>query len=137
MCIRDSFGTFGQSIEVQIRTTEMHRIAESGVASHWQYKTGEKRAGSQAPTHHWLLDLLNTQNQAGNPSEFLEHLKIDLYPDEVYVFTPHGDIKKLPKGSSALDFAYSVHSDVGNHCIGARINNEPCLLYTSPSPRDA
>ena len=123
------FGTFGQSIEVQIRTTEMHRIAESGVASHWQYKTGEKRAGSQAPTHHWLLDLLNTQNQAGNPSEFLEHLKIDLYPDEVYVFTPHGDIKKLPKGSSALDFAYSVHSDVGNHCIGARINNQPVPLH--------
>ncbi|HBP85567.1 MAG TPA: guanosine-3',5'-bis(diphosphate) 3'-diphosphatase, partial [Gammaproteobacteria bacterium] len=123
------FGTFGQSIEVQIRTTEMHRIAESGVASHWQYKTGEKRSGSQTPAHHWLLDLLNTQDQAGNPSEFLEHLKIDLYPDEVYVFTPHGDIKKLPKGSSALDFAYSVHSDVGNHCIGARINNEPVPLH--------
>ena len=123
------FGTFGQSIEVQIRTAEMHRIAESGVASHWQYKTGEKRSGSQTPAHHWLLDLLNTQDQAGNPSEFLEHLKIDLYPDEVYVFTPHGDIKKLPKGSSALDFAYSVHSDVGNHCIGARINNEPVPLH--------
>ena len=123
------FGTFGQSIEVQIRTAEMHRIAESGVASHWQYKTGEKRSGSQTPAHHWLLDLLNTQDQAGNPSEFLEHLKIDLYPDEVYVFTPHGDIKKLPKGSSALDFAYSVHSDVGNHCIGARINNESVPLH--------
>ena len=123
------FGTFGQSIEVQIRTAEMHRIAESGVASHWQYKTGEKHSGSQTPAHHWLLDLLSTQDQAGNPSEFLEHLKIDLYPDEVYVFTPHGDIKKLPKGSSALDFAYSVHSDVGNHCIGARINNEPVPLH--------
>ena len=114
------FGTFGQSIEVQIRTTEMHRTAETGVASHWRYKTGESKSGAPVPAHHWLMDLLDTQEQAGNPAEFLEHLKIDLYPDEVYVFTPHGDIKKLPKGSSALDFAYAVHSDIGNHCIGAK-----------------
>ncbi len=123
------FGTFGQSIEVQVRTTEMHRTAETGVASHWRYKSGTDKHRAPIPAHHWLVDLLDTQKQAGNPSEFLEHLKIDLYPDEVYVFTPHGDIKKLPKGSSALDFAYAVHSDVGNHCIGARINNEPVPLH--------
>ena len=123
------FGTFGQSIEVQIRTHEMHNTAETGVASHWRYKTGANKAEASAPAHHWLKDLLDTQKQAGNPSEFLEHLKIDLYPDEVYVFTPQGEIKKLPKGSSALDFAYAVHSDVGNRCIGAKVNNEPVPLH--------
>lgn len=123
------FGTFGQSIEVQIRTTEMHRIAENGVASHWRYKTGETKKGAAVPSHHWLMDLLDTQEQAGNPAEFLEHLKIDLHPDEVYVFTPHGDIKKMPKGSSAIDFAYAVHSDIGNRCIGAKVNNEPVPLH--------
>jgi RelA/SpoT family (p)ppGpp synthetase len=122
------FGTFGQSIEVQIRTEEMHRVAETGVASHWRYKTGKKKSGPQMPTHSWLVDLLDTQ-QAGDPSDFLEHLKTDLFPDEVYVFTPQGDIKKLPKGASALDFAYAVHSDIGNHCIGARINNESVPLH--------
>jgi guanosine-3',5'-bis(diphosphate) 3'-pyrophosphohydrolase len=130
------FGTFGQSIEVQIRSTDMHRTAETGVASHWRYKTGKGKSGAPMPAHHWLMDLLDTQKQAGNPSEFLEHLKVDLYPDEVYVFTPHGDIKKLPKGSSALDFAYAVHSDVGNHCIGARVNNEPVPLHHTVSNGD-
>ena len=122
------FGTFGQSIEVQIRTEDMHRVAETGVASHWRYKTGKEKSGPQMPTHSWLVDLLDTQ-QAGDPSDFLEHLKTDLFPDEVYVFTPQGDIKKLPKGASALDFAYAVHSDIGNHCIGARINNESVPLH--------
>ncbi len=130
------FGTFGQSIEVQIRSTDMHRTAETGVASHWRYKTGKGKSGAPMPAHHWLMDLLDTQKQAGNPSEFLEHLKVDLYPDEVYVFTPHGDIKKLPKGSSALDFAYAVHSDVGNHCIGARVNNKPVPLHHTVSNGD-
>ena len=130
------FGTFGQSIEVQIRSTDMHRTAETGVASHWRYKTGKGKSGAPMPAHHWLMDLLDTQKQAGNPSEFLEHLKVDLYPDEVYVFTPHGDIKKLPKGSSALDFAYAVHSDVGNHCIGTRVNNEPVPLHHTVSNGD-
>ena len=123
------FGTFGQSIEVQIRTEEMHRVAETGVvASHSRYKTGKEKSGPQMPIHSWLVDLLDTQ-QAGDPSDFLEHLKTDLFPDEVYVFTPQGDIKKLPKGASALDFAYAVHSDIGNHCIGARINNESVPLH--------
>jgi len=130
------FGTFGQSIEVQIRTTEMHRTAETGIASHWRYKTGDNKNGATTPSHHWLMDLLDTQEQAGNPAEFLEHLKIDLYPDEVYVFTPKGDIKKLPKGSSALDFAYAVHSDIGNHCIGAKVNNEPVPLHHNVSNGD-
>ena len=123
------FGTFGQSIEVQIRTAEMHRVAETGVASHWRYKSKSDDAPPQNSSHRWLVDLIETQQGAGNPSEFLEHLKTDLFPDEIYVFTPKGDIKKLPKGASALDFAYAVHSDVGNHCIGARINNEPIPLH--------
>jgi len=123
------FGTFGQSIEVQIRTTDMHRVAESGVASHWRYKSHGGEAPPQIVAHSWLVDLIETQQESGNPSEFLEHLKTDLFPDEIYVFTPKGDIKKLPKGASALDFAYAVHSDIGNHCIGAKISNEAIPLH--------
>ncbi len=127
------FGAFGGSLEVQIRTEDMHRIAEAGVAAHWIYKTPDRNVAvhSQQLARQWLLDLLDTQKQTGNPGEFLEHLKIDLFPDEVYVFTPKGDIKKLPRGSTALDFAYSVHSDVGDHCAGARVNRELVSLPTA------
>ncbi|MDH3281258.1 MAG: bifunctional (p)ppGpp synthetase/guanosine-3',5'-bis(diphosphate) 3'-pyrophosphohydrolase [Gammaproteobacteria bacterium] len=121
------FGAFGESLEVQIRTEEMNRIAESGVAAHWVYKSDVK---PRQLARHWLLDLLDTQRETGNPGEFLEHLKIDLFPDEVYVFTPRGDIKKLPRGATALDFAYAVHSDVGNRCSGARVNHELVSLPT-------
>ena len=126
------FGTFGESFEVQIRTEPMHRIAESGVASHWQYKTDKSsRFEPTEIARKWLLDLLDTQPQAGsNPGEFLEHLKIDLFPDAVYVFTPKGDIKKLPQGATALDFAYAVHSDIGNRCVGARVNHTLVPLHT-------
>ena len=126
------FGIFGESFEVQIRTEPMHRIAEVGVASHWQYKTD--KSSKFEPTEvarKWLLDLLETQPQAGsNPGDFLEHLKIDLFPDAIYVFTPKGDIKKLPQGATALDFAYAVHSDVGNRCVGARVNHTLVPLHT-------
>ncbi len=125
------FGAFGESLEVQIRTEEMNRIAESGVAAHWIYKSDV--ADGVKPrqlARQWLLDLLDTQRETGNPGEFLEHLKIDLFPDEVYVFTPRGDIKKLPRGATALDFAYAVHSDVGNRCSGARVNHELVSLPT-------
>ena len=125
------FGPFGDNIEVQIRTTEMDQIAEAGVAAHWVYKSDDKT--QEASTHlarQWLLELLDPAHHSGNPVEFLEHLKTDLYPDEVYVFTPKGDIKKMPRGSTALDFAYAVHSDVGNHCTGARINKELGTLAT-------
>jgi GTP diphosphokinase / guanosine-3',5'-bis(diphosphate) 3'-diphosphatase len=125
------FGPFGVSIEVQIRTGDMHRISEAGVASHWLYKSGD------SPNNHvqeraleWLKDLLETQQKAGNPREFLEHLKIDLFPDEVYVFTPNGEIKKMPRDATVIDFAYDVHSDVGNRCIGAKVNHELVPLRT-------
>ena len=94
------------------------------------YKSQEKpEVEPRLLARQWLLDLLDTQKQAGTPAEFLEHLKIDLFPDEVYVFTPKGEIKKFPSGSTALDFAYAVHSDVGNRCIGARINQQPVALH--------
>ncbi len=125
------FGAFGESLEVQIRTEEMNRIAEAGIAAHWVYKsddiTGKQ---SQAQARQWLLDLLDTQKQVANPSEFLEHLKVDLFPDKIYVFTPKGDIKKFPQGATALDFAYAIHSDVGNRCVGARFNQQLVPLHT-------
>jgi guanosine-3',5'-bis(diphosphate) 3'-pyrophosphohydrolase len=119
------FGPFGVPIEIQIRTRDMHRVAEVGVASHWLYKSGEESGSSAHETAlRWLKDLLDIQQKAGNPREFLEHLKVDLFPDEVYVFTPRGDIKKLPRGATIVDFAYDVHTDIGNRCAGARVNHE-------------
>lgn len=124
------FGPFGVSIEVQIRTGEMHRVAEAGVASHWLYKTGDGSDHMHQRALQWLQELLETQQKAGNPHEFLEHLKVDLFPDEVYVFTPNGEIKKLPRGSTVVDFAYDVHTDLGNHCISAKINGQLAPLRT-------
>lgn len=122
------FGPFGVSLEIQIRTDEMHRVAEAGVAAHWLYKTGEV----QMQTHvlQWLQGLMETQQHAGSPNEFLEHLKVDLFPDEVYVFTPQGDIKKLPRGATVIDFAYEVHTDIGTRCVGAKINHQMVPLRT-------
>jgi RelA/SpoT family (p)ppGpp synthetase len=126
------FGPFGVSIELQIRTREMHRVAEAGVASHWLYKSGEVGADTMRQRAlQWLKDLLEIQQKAGNPHEFLEHLKIDLFPDEVYVFTPNGEIKKLPRGATVVDFAYDVHTDIGNHCVGAKVNHELVPLRTT------
>ena len=125
------FGPLGDNIEVQIRTQEMDQIAEAGVAAHWIYKSDDtQHESSNHLARQWLLDLLDPAHQTGNAVEFLEHLKTDLYPDEVYVFTPKGDIKKMPRGSTALDFAYAVHTDVGNHCTGARINRALASLPT-------
>jgi GTP pyrophosphokinase len=125
------FGPFGLPIEIQIRTQEMHRIAESGVASHWLYKSADTPPSDiQKQTHQWLQSLLEMQTESGDAVEFLEHLKVDLFPDEVYVFTPKGKIKSLPKGSTVVDFAYHVHTDVGNHCVGAKINDELAPLRT-------
>jgi len=124
------FGPFGVSTEVQIRTRDMHRIADVGVASHWLYKSTEGGNPMEQRALQWLQGLLETQQQAGNPREFLEHLKVDLFPDEVYVFTPNGEIKKLPRGATAIDFAYDVHSDVGNRCVGAKVNHELVPLRT-------
>ena len=117
------FGPFGDNIEIQIRTEEMDRIAEAGVAAHWMYKLDDdENSETQNLSRQWLLDLLDPDHHSSNPQEFLEHLKMDLYTDEVYVFTPKGEIKKLPRGSTALDFAYAVHTDVGSKCAGVKIN---------------
>jgi len=118
------YGMFGECVEVQIRTEKMHRIAEAGIAAHWLYKSRSSQDDApQRMARQWLVDLLDDQRHNPNPSEFLEHLKTDLFPDQVYVFTPKGAIKKFPKKATALDFAYAVHSDIGNRCIGAIVNS--------------
>ncbi|MGH8621064.1 MAG: RelA/SpoT family protein, partial [Burkholderiales bacterium] len=125
------FGPFGTPIEVQIRTREMHKIAEAGVASHWLYKDSDTSLSElQKKTHQWLQSLLEMQSQSGDSVEFLEHLKVDLFPDEVYVFTPRGKILSLPRGATAVDFAYAVHTDIGNRCVAAKINQELMPLRT-------
>ena len=117
------FGPFGTPLEVQIRTESMHNLAEAGVAAHWLYKTNDTHITQlQQQTNQWLKKLLEIQSDESDSLEFLEHLKIDLFPDEVYVFTPKGKILALPKGSTVIDFAYAVHSDVGNHAVAAKIN---------------
>jgi GTP pyrophosphokinase len=119
------FGPFGTPIEVQIRTYEMHKIADAGVASHWLYKSGHDNINElHKKTHQWLQDLLESLSQSSDSAEFLEHLKVDLFPDEVYVFTPKGKILSLPRGATAVDFAYSVHTDIGNRCVAVKVNFE-------------
>src|SRR5574341_383985 len=121
----DLIGPYGVPVEVQIRTEEMHRLAEAGVASHWMYKDDADRLSVlQKQTHQWLQSLLEIQHQSGDPQEFLEHVKVDLFPDEVYVFTPKGKILSLPRGATAVDFAYTVHTDIGNRCVAAKVNGE-------------
>ncbi|TAM52467.1 MAG: bifunctional (p)ppGpp synthetase/guanosine-3',5'-bis(diphosphate) 3'-pyrophosphohydrolase [Paraburkholderia sp.] len=124
-------GPFGAPIEFQVRTRKMHEIAEAGVAAHWLYKNGGADLNDvQKRAHQWLKSLLDIQSEAGDSSEFLEHVKIDLFPDAVYVFTPKSKIMALPRGSTALDFAYSIHSDLGNQCVAVKINNELLPLRT-------
>ncbi len=125
------FGPFGTPIEVQIRTHEMNKLAESGVASHWLYKSSEAQINElHQKTHQWLQSLLESLAQSGDSVEFLEHLKIDLFPDEVYVFSPKGKIFALPRGATTVDFAYSVHTDIGNRCVAAKVNAELVPLRT-------
>ncbi|MBP6917858.1 MAG: bifunctional GTP diphosphokinase/guanosine-3',5'-bis pyrophosphate 3'-pyrophosphohydrolase [Legionellaceae bacterium] len=117
------FGPFGVPLEVQIRTREMDRVAENGVAAHWIYKSsGLEINEAQLRAREWVQRLIEMQRSTHNSLEFIENVKIDLFPDEVYVFTPKGHIMELPKGSTAVDFAYAVHSDVGNHCVAAKVN---------------
>ncbi|MEY3651697.1 MAG: bifunctional (p)ppGpp synthetase and guanosine-3,5-bis pyrophosphate 3-pyrophosphohydrolase, partial [Pseudomonadota bacterium] len=119
------FGPFGTPIEIQIRSQEMHNIADAGVAAHWLYKTTDAHfTAMQQQTHQWLQRLLEIQSESADSLEFLEHLKVDLFPDEVYVFTPKGKILALPKGATAVDFAYAVHTDIGNRCVAVKINQE-------------
>ena len=124
------FGPKGQPLEVQIRTREMDRVAESGVASHWQYKAEDKSdATPQRRARDWLSNLAELQ-RSGTSEEFLESVKVDLFPDKIYVFTPKGDIMPLPKGSTTVDFAYAVHTDIGNRCVAAKINRTLVPLRT-------
>ncbi|UAW98327.1 bifunctional GTP diphosphokinase/guanosine-3',5'-bis pyrophosphate 3'-pyrophosphohydrolase [Halopseudomonas nanhaiensis] len=117
------FGMHGVPIEIQIRTEEMEELANNGIAAHWVYKSKEEVInGNHARTRQWLKSVLELQQRAGNSLEFIENVKIDLFPDEVYIFTPKGRIMELPKGSTPVDFAYAVHTDVGNSCIACRVN---------------
>ncbi|HJS22315.1 MAG TPA: bifunctional GTP diphosphokinase/guanosine-3',5'-bis pyrophosphate 3'-pyrophosphohydrolase [Steroidobacteraceae bacterium] len=125
------FGPNGVPLEVQIRTVDMHRVAESGIAAHWKYKTGEKLGSVQQDrAREWLNGLMQMQD-AGNSEEFLESVKVDLFPDKVYVFTPKGEILRLPRGATAVDFAYAVHTDVGNRCVAAKVDRRLVPLRTA------
>lgn len=124
-------GPFGMPVEFQIRTQDMHKVAEEGVAAHWAYKDGESDLTEmQVRAHQWLQSLVDIQDNSGDSQEFLEHVKIDLFPDAVYVFTPKGQIRALPRGATALDFAYAVHSDLGNECMAAKVNGVQLPLRT-------
>ena len=124
-------GPFGMPVEFQIRTIAMHQIAEAGVAAHWVYKEGSGELSEvQNRAHQWLQSLIDLQDTSNDPQEFLEHVKIDLFPDSVYVFTPKGQIRALPRGATALDFAYAVHSDLGNSCVAVKVNGNQLPLRT-------
>jgi len=116
--------------EVQIRTEEMHVVAEEGIAAHWKYKEG--RVGVTPDERHfaWLRQLLEWQQEVRDPGEFIHSLKVDLYPDEVYTFTPKGEVKALPRGATPIDFAYNIHTDVGHQCVGARVNGRMVPVRT-------
>jgi GTP pyrophosphokinase len=124
-------GPKGDPVEIQIRTYEMHRIAEEGIAAHWLYKEKKSDRDKFDDAFTWLRQLLESQKETSDPKEFLDSVRLDLFPDEVYVFTPRGDVKALPEGSTPVDFAYAVHTDVGHHCVGAKVNGKLVpLRYT-------
>ena len=114
----------GVPFEVQIRTADMHRTAEEGIAAHWKYKEGRVGAGRDEQYFVWLRQLLEWQQEVRDPHEFLQNLKIELYPEEVYIFTPRGEVKALPRDATPVDFAYAIHTDVGHQCVGARVNGK-------------
>ncbi|MBC6952276.1 bifunctional (p)ppGpp synthetase/guanosine-3',5'-bis(diphosphate) 3'-pyrophosphohydrolase, partial [candidate division KSB1 bacterium] len=116
------FGADGKMVEIQIRTEDMHRTAEVGVAAHWRYKEGKQKANELDKQLTWLRQMLEWQHDTDDPKEFMENLRIDLFQDEVFVFTPKGRLHKLPLGSTPVDFAFAVHTDIGIHCIGAKVN---------------
>ena len=117
-----------QRVEIQIRTRELHEIAEYGVAAHWQYK--QEKGVKDGRQYRWIRELLEILDQAANPDDFLEHTKLEMFPDQVFCFTPVGDVIVLPAGSTPVDFAYAVHSEVGDHCVGAKINSQSMPLRT-------
>ena len=115
-------GPFGERIEIQIRTWEMDKVATSGIAAHWGYKEGKRLDENVSRKFGWIQNLIENQEDFLDPGEFLENVRIDLFPDEVYVFTPHGEVKTLPRGATPVDFAYLIHTEVGNQCNGAKVN---------------
>lgn len=117
-------GPFGERIEIQIRTRDMDRVAKSGIAAHWSYKEGKRIDENISKKFAWIQDLVENQDNLGDPGEFLENVRIDLFQDEVYVFTPRGEIKTLPRGSTVVDFAYMIHTEVGNQCTGSKVNGQ-------------
>jgi GTP pyrophosphokinase len=117
------FGPYGERMEVQIRTWEMDRVAKSGIAAHWGYKEGKQVDERVSRMYTWIQDLVENQENFRDPGEFMENVRIDLFPDEVYVFTPRGEIKTLPKGATPVDFAYMIHSEVGDQCVGSKVND--------------
>jgi GTP pyrophosphokinase len=119
-----AIGPYGERIEIQIRTSEMHKIAEEGIAAHWKYKEGKVVEEAEDKRFTWLRQLLEWQRDLKDDREFIESVKVDLFPNEVYIFTPKGAVKPFPIGSTPIDFAYSIHSDVGNHCSGAKVNSK-------------
>ncbi len=124
-------GDRGLPFEVQIRTEEMHQIAEEGIAAHWKYKEGRVGAERDEQYFNWLRRLLELQQEVRDPQEFMQNLRIELYPEEVYIFTPKGEVKSLLRGSTPVDFAYAIHTDVGHQCVGARVNGRMVPLRTS------
>ena len=126
----------GFPFEVQIRTEEMHRVAEEGIAAHWKYKEGRVGANADEQYFRWLRQLLEWQQEVRDPGEFIHSLKVDLYPEEVYTFTPKGEVKALPRRATPVDFAYSVHTDVGHTCVGARVNGKMVPLRTQLTSGD-
>jgi guanosine-3',5'-bis(diphosphate) 3'-pyrophosphohydrolase len=126
------FGPYGSPIEVQIRTEDMDLIAERGIAAHWSYKHGGRAmpSSAQSRAQGWITNLVESQRATGSSLEFLENVKVDLFPDEVYLFTPKGDILSLPRNATALDFAYAVHTDVGNRAVAARVDSKLVPLRT-------
>lgn len=117
-------GPFGDRMEVQIRSAEMHRVAEAGIAAHWKYKEGKGYDEKEVKRFAWLRQLLEWQHELQDSKEFMDTVKVELFPEEVYIFTPKGDVKSFPKGSTPIDFAYSVHTDIGHRCVGAKVNGK-------------
>ncbi len=129
------FGPHGVPVEIQIRTGDMHEVAENGIAAHWEYKSGESGNPSNAEqrVRKWMQQLLELQKTAGDSIEFLDSVRVDLFPEEIYVFTPRGKILELPRGATMVDFAYAVHTDLGNTCVAGRVNRRPAPLSTQLS----
>ena len=130
-------GPEGRRIEIQIRTWEMDKVAKAGIAAHWSYKEGQKAEESITRQFAWIQNLIENQHNIRNPREFMENVRLDLFPDDVYVFTPQGEVKTLPKGATTVDFAYMIHTEVGNHCTGAKVNGRIVPLQYQLSTGDS